>query len=421
MNLLIKFSFLAFMTIAISESIVFSQDESEKNRDARHDGSLYQPIQISFLPWMSTSATLSARTTCIVSINILSGITGTVTGIQLGSLVNFVREDAGKVQLGGLGNITGNVTSGIQCAGIFNYSKTLKGIQVSGIINASRNVHGSQISGILNYVYDTAGIQISGLLNHSATTPGCQLAGLINNTGNTNMQIAGLANIAGESPVQIAGVFNKTSGYSKMQASGSFNIADNIQGLQLGIINIARAINGAQIGIINLADSCHGVPVGIINIYRDGYHVLEISSDEMFYTNISFRSGIEKFHSIIIAGIRPENFSSPLWTYGGGFGSLYRLSDKNRLGIDAGFLNILKGGDEGNNYLYRVGFGIDHKMSPMTSLYLGFTGNWLSVDRNHSRYEEYYSDIAPYYIFRSDTRHTGNKLWLGVKLGLRLF
>ncbi len=120
MKLLIKFSFLALLMAGISGKMALSQNNDDKIKSNHRVDSVYQPMQISFLPGFSTSGSLSGRTNCNVSLNIIAGITGTVTGFQAGGVVNVVRNNSGKAQFAGIGNFTGKTSTGIQGAGVFN-------------------------------------------------------------------------------------------------------------------------------------------------------------------------------------------------------------------------------------------------------------------------------------------------------------
>lgn len=446
MNAIIKDQLKILLFIIIfGESNIFAQRSTVKAAD-----SLYQPVQISFLPFLSTSGTFSGNTTSNLSLNIMSGVSEEVRGAQFGGLVNIVIKNARAVQFAGIGNITGESVNGIQGAGIFNFCKNLRGSQFSGVINSASNAKGnqfagivnrvnngkmSQFSGVVNYCRDSALVQIAGIINQSLQTKGCQISGLINNSKKSNVQIASLINLtdkahiqissilnkAQESQVQISGIFNKSKDSARLQIGGILNITDKFNGTQIGMINRAHIAHGVQVGIINIADTCTNATIGLINLIKKGYHVLEISGNELFYSNLEFRSGVEKLHGIITAGMDTRNFDAPLWTYGCGLGSLIRLSENNRLGFDCMFQHIVKKDNVEENYLYKIGVGLDHKLANKFSIYVGLTANWLSVDKRQSHYHEYYDDIAPYHLFECSNTHQESNSWLGAKIGLRFF
>jgi hypothetical protein len=47
---------------------------------------------------------------------------------------------------------------------------------------------------------------------------------------------------------------------------GLVNIGHSVSGAQIGLVNIARHVSGAQIGLVNVSRSMQGVPVGIVNL-----------------------------------------------------------------------------------------------------------------------------------------------------------
>ena len=82
------------------------------------------------------------------------------------------------------------------------------------------------------------------------------------------------------------------------------NYGNNVEGLQLaGLINIARRHNsgvqiaglvnygtiveGLQLGLINISNTVErGVPIGLFSYVQTGYHLFELSGNEIFYGNI---------------------------------------------------------------------------------------------------------------------------------------
>ena len=396
--------------------------QTPENKTSSEDY-LHHTIQVSFLPYIGTVGFLSNQVTCDLSLNILAGYVKEVHSAEFGGLFNLVRKNAGKCQIAGLGNMVGGTSYGLQCAGIINLSKNLKGIQFAGNINFAGNASGMQIAGLLNQANKGKCSQISGLVNNANEASVFQIAGLLNNSSKVeSFQIAGWANNTKDSiKLQIAGLANNTNSNTKIQIAGLVNNASGVANVQIsGLVNRTSFLKGVQIGFLNISDSCQGIPIGVINLVKNGYHKIEISGDEMFYTNVAFRSGIKKLHSILIAGIQPDNFNSSLWTYGCGFGSSFSLNEKTLIDIDATFQHIIKEDYVGNNYLYKLAVGIDHQLRGKTSVYIGATYNFLVTDTKYSKYTDKFSSIAPYHF----TNHTNNngfnlKSWAGIKVGLR--
>ncbi len=218
----------------------------------------------------------------------------------------------------------------------------------------------------------------------------------------------------------MSGLTNHARNCKGAQIAGLVNTATESTGSQIsGIVNIARTVRGSQIGVINIADTCKGIPIGVINIIKNGYQRFELSADEFFQANFAYRSGVEKFHTILSAGIQPGNLGAPLWIYGTGLGTSQSVSPKMLIDFDASFNHILKKGDAGNNYLYKIYLGLDRSLSNHLSLAFGLSYNFLTTDIRDVEYGRYYADIAPY-SFSNQTYHRTNlRTWAGAKIGLR--
>lgn len=411
--------------------------QTPENKNASSD-SLYRKIQVSFVPYVGTNGFMTNDVICDISLNILAGSVKEVRSFEIGSLLNIVRGNAGKCQLSGIGNLVGGTSYGFQGAGTFNLAQKLQGVQVAGTLNFAGEASGVQISGLINHATKGKCIQIAGIVNNASEASVFQISGLVNNTPNVeNFQIAGLINNASKAgQFQIAGLVNNTAGETGFQISGLVNNASKIKSFQIaglvnnseevtgtqvsGLVNRTKILKGVQIGFLNITDSCVGIPIGVISLVKNGYHKIEISADEMFYSNIAFRSGIKQFHSIIMAGIKPDNFTPALWTYGCGAGSSFSLNGKTLFDIDAVFQHIIKEDNIGNNYLYKLSIGIDRQLWAKTSFYVGATYNFLVTDTKQNHYADKYSSIAPYHF--TDKTYGGGfnlKTWAGFKVGLR--
>jgi hypothetical protein len=57
---------------------------------------------------------------------------------------------------------------------------------------------------------------------------------------------------------------------SGAQLSGLFNLARDLDGVQLGVVNVARRVKGVQIGVVNVSDENDGGAIGIVNVSRNG-------------------------------------------------------------------------------------------------------------------------------------------------------
>ena len=94
-------------------------------------------------------------------------------------------------------------------------------------------------------------------------------------------------------------------GYSirGVQISGGFNTAEDLRGLQLGLININEYGAGCMAGLVNISGSENIVPLGLVNIMKNGIIHGAVYTDEMLFLNAGFRSGSRYFYSFFGFGL----------------------------------------------------------------------------------------------------------------------
>lgn len=165
-------------------------------------------------------------------------------------------------------------------------------------------------------------------------------------------QAAGVANVVGREVkgVQAAGVANLVIGdFMGFQTAPALNItAGNFRGLQIGGVNVAgevlqgwqafgvvnianRVRSGHQVGFVNYADSSATVPFGYFSFVRvNGYRRLELSTDELNYGNVTFKTGVRKFYNIFTFGTNVFLPNKPIGSIGYGIGTAWHLGRRSR-------------------------------------------------------------------------------------------
>jgi hypothetical protein len=196
----------------------------------------------------------------------------------------------------------------------------------------------------------------------------------------------------------------------------------SIEGIQLAPLNVAPHMKGTQIGVLNISKSIQGVPIGLVSIVGNGYHKIEISADEIFYTNIAFRTGVRKFYNILAVGANPSTFKgdSTLWYFGYGVGTAPKLKDKLFLNFDVTSSQIVNGNKlDRVNLLNKLFVGIDFQLTSGLSVTTGITLNAHLKDKDVS-ITDITADYRPATFYERDI---GSKrelaMWWGGKIGLR--
>ncbi|MGC1241444.1 MAG: STN and carboxypeptidase regulatory-like domain-containing protein [Chryseosolibacter sp.] len=382
------------------------------------DDTLYRRTQVSFVPFVGTNHKMSGHVINDYSLNILGGYSLGIRKLEFGGVFNLVRGNMNGVQFAGVLNGVGGEMTGVQFAGVFNGNR-----QAS---------HGAQFAGVLNLnTGDTEGLLAAGVGNITAgRQEGPQLAGVYNIASHDAgpVQLGGVFNLAAKNMkgAQVAGVFNLTGKRIKgAQVAGVFNLAGKeIQGTQIaGVLNFASRVKGSQIGLINIADSIRGVPIGLMSIVWKGYHKIEISADEIFYTNLSFRTGVRQFYNILAAGVKPSTYKEDetFWTFGYGVGTAPRLSRKLFLNLDVTANQIVKGHTiDAINLLNKVYVGFDYQAFKKMSLTFGATLNGYITKNSVDTYPDLFTEYRPDIFYDRDFGTDHNlKMWIGGKVGLR--
>ena len=377
--------------------------EDEPNIQNIHD-TLRQLVQVSILPFIGTNERLSGNVINDYSINFLGGYSMGTRQIELGFFVNMDRADVSWLQIAGFGNLVGRNVYGIQAAGFANVNGgETKAVQLAGFANTNLG--------------ESIGVQLAGFANTNLNrTNGVQVAGFSN------------VSIGNSKGVQVAGFGNVQVGdYRGSQIAGLTNIAtEKISGSQIAaLFNHGRRVQGTQIGLINYADTLGGVPIGLLSIVNTGYHKIELSADEVFYTNLAFRSGVRKFHTMIGAGFKPQQSlaatDTSVWTFGYGAGTSPKLAKWLYLDLDLSSQHVNRGSfTNALSLLNKMYVGLDFQVAKKFSIATGITLNGYLTRTTYSDYPELFTDFTPKIIYDKNLNHDINlKMWWGAKVALR--
>ncbi|MBI9034202.1 MAG: hypothetical protein JEZ03_07005 [Bacteroidales bacterium] len=398
-------------------------------------------LQVSFLPFVGSNRMISGSVTNKFSFNVLAGYSNGVEGTEIGGLFNIVGKDVTGIQFAGLGNIVGRNTVGMQLSGFFNVNAgtfkgiqysgfsnvvwdTLSGVQISGFHNMLKGeMHGVQISGFNNVTTQYVdGLQLTGFANVAfKDVRFAQLAGFFNYARNVGGgQFSGFVNVASGdvNAAQISGFVNYARSVSGVQISGFANvIKEENSGAQIsGFFNRAKIINGLQLGFINVCDSVKsGVPIGFLSFVNKGYHRFEVSANDLFLANLSFKTGIHSFYNIFQTGYSNQNL------YYGAYGIGSRINFNKWISTSLDFTSAVlfdsngKLKFEGN--IGKLSATFDFRLAKHFTLFLGPSISLLAYETEnefaqnlkgfHTIYEESFEDVS----LRS---------WIGGSVGIRL-
>lgn len=271
-----------------------------------------RPVQTSIVPGLGTHRLMGAQVVNHFSLNWVGGYTAGVNGAELGGAFNINRGDVRYFQAAGVFNSSNSSMSGFQSAGVFNWTgDTAAGFQAAGVFNfVGGDMNGFQTAGILNQNRGVMrGFQSAGIANRNrSAAAGFQAAGLLNDNDSF---FAGF---------QASGLYNYQGVMRGVSIAGLANSADRLRGVQVsGLLNHARHARGLQLGLVNVADTMEGIGLGLINIYRNGYHTLALTFDEMAAINVAWLSGTKHWYTVL--NIAASSKTSDIFHVDYGFGS----------------------------------------------------------------------------------------------------
>ncbi len=433
--------------------------------------------QVSFLPYAGAHTSLNGAIVNNLSLNILAGYSDGVEGVEIGGILNIDRSYVNGVQIAGFGNIVGKYTRGVQIAGFFNKNTgSIKGVQIAGFNNIVLDkITGVQIAGFSNVLNGKMkGFQVAGFHNHTTKdVDGAQIAGFINkNTGSikgvqiagfnnivldkiTGVQIAGFSNVLNGKMkgfqvagfhnhttkdvdgVQIAGFINSTKqDVVLMQIAGFINYCKNVTGIQIagflnhtenvrgglqiaGFLNYTKDLKGVQIGFINVADTSLGASIGFLNHIKKGYRAIEISANEIFCTNLLYKSGTRKFYNIYNAGIDPNNYEK--WSVGVGIGSITKLNKTFAINFEliSSVVNETRPWEDELNLLSKINTAMEIKIFKHFSLVAGPSINFHVSAITNPETGNFSSTIALNPFYENTFGKNQIQMWIGGRVAFR--
>ena len=388
-------------------------------------------FQLSLIPFIGTNGKLSGKITNNFSLNLISGYAYAVDGIEVGGVLNLIKDTMNGVQIAGFGNIVGGKVNGVQIAGAINYCHdSIKGVQIAGATNiATKNIFGTQIAGTFNFAPSvTNGGQLAGTFNYSNKIQnGFQMAGTFNYAPNiTNgSQLAGTFNYSNKilNGFQIGGVFNYTSSITNgAQLAGTFNYSNEVlDGFQIsGLFNYTKSLSGLQISPFNFSDSVHsGLPIGFFSYVKSGFHKFELSYNDYLSGGISFRTGLHKFYNIFSIDYYHHDLN-PLTSFGYGIGTQINFNRKlfTNLELSARKLisiNNFSSSFDQFNVLGKLNINFGYNLGKNLSILGGPELNLFAYNNSNT-----FTDPNNFYKQRTISNTKNQSTFLDLKLGYKV-
>lgn len=355
------------------------------------------PVQTSVIPGVGTHGKMSGQVVNKFSLNVIGGHTAGTNGVEIGCMFNINRKDAQYFQVAGIFNLVGGHVYGTQIGGLYNQVlDSVEGVQIAGFANYVRgSVDGTEIGGFSNYIKnDLKGSQISGFAN--------VIGGTVE-----GMQISGFTNVVAE---EVTGA----------QIVAGVNVAsEEMNGVQIGgLFNYAKKLNGVQIGLFNYADTSTGYSLGFLSFVRKGYHKVSLSSNEVFNINAAFKTGNNKYYSILFLSANLGN--NQAFSYGYGAGTEIKLAKKLALSPELSAHYLYMGGGVWDvNILCRGTLNLQYKFGKMFTVFAGPAYSYYYTDQAVF-FKDYKSHPAPA-GYQVENHGGGWSSWMGWNVGVNIF
>lgn len=200
---------------------------------------------------------------------------------------------------------------GAQTEALLNHAGgDLRGAQLGAVSHTSGDVVGAQAS-LVNHVHgDLHGVQFGGANWADGAVHGAQLGGLFN--------VARGQSSEGVRAVQMGGVNVAADGLSGAQL-GLVNHGGRVTGVQVGALNVANTMRGLQVGVINVGRHIDGETLGLLNFIGDGYHAIEVGTDETSPLTFGLKTGGRHLYTVLSVGFDPSSGPTRV-SWGGGLG-----------------------------------------------------------------------------------------------------
>lgn len=273
-------------------------------------------------------------------------------------------------------------------------------------------VHKFEIGSLVNFNKgDVRAFQLSGISNITTGFSG----GFI---------ISGVSNISLQSTCGflLAGALNLSKQNSHgLQIAPANIVIGHFEGIKVGVFNYSGVLNGVQFGVFNYVKSNEdGLPLGLFSYVENGYFKLEATGGESIYSAINFKMGVEEFYTIFKTGFAMYK-SKPVYAFGLGFGSHFRLSERQRVSVDLSLNRITydhKWDSDKLNMLSKADVMYEHQVTKHFALMMGPSLNcYISEELANGNFGTL---NIPYSIYSNESSDSKLFVWIGLNAGISL-
>jgi len=277
--------------------------------DVVPDPAAVVPFGFGLVPGVGTKADRKVQG---LAFNILGGRVHSLQGMEIGLGLNMEVYGVDGMQMGIVGNVAGGTVQGIQLGVGGNWAGSVRGLQIAaGFNGAKKRLDGVQISAGANLAmhentHPHNGLQATAGVNVvSGSFYGAQLGSVNVATRTTAGMQFGVVNVSAQRMTGAQfGMVNHTTKGSGLQL-GVVNSSASFKGAQIGVVNTNWQGSGFMFGVVNVARRLDGAAIGVLNFIGNGYHAVEINTDDMTPLQLTTKFGSRNFYTLLGIGWAP--------------------------------------------------------------------------------------------------------------------
>ena len=264
----------------------------------------------------------------------------------------------------------------------------------------------------VNVVPDGFNLPLIGFVNIAKGNYSGVEIGFVNANGKdlNGAQIGFVNTVIGKTNGSQVGFVNTSVDSVQSAQIGFVNlVGQQMDGGQVGFVNATKSLRGIQLGFVNYADTLEsGVPIGFISIVRKGgYQALELSLNELYPYNVSFKTGVTHLYSSIEGSFNP-NFDNR-FAFGLGLGSIIPLSSS--LYFNPEVISQSNFSSD-NEQTLRLSASVAYDITPKLQVLGGPDITWqYNIEDGNLN--------DPYFSFHTKNQSGNNRLIFGAKVAVR--
>jgi hypothetical protein len=217
--------------------------------------------------------------------------------------------------------------------------------------------------------------------------------------------------------LQIAGAVNVVLGPVQGLQIAPVNVAlGRVDGVQIGVVNVAQDVRGVQLGLLNISRRAVA-PIGLLSIVTRGRTEVHVTSSESGMIVAGVSHGGRVVHNLYGAGVRLGS-AGPRLVLAAGLGARLFTRGRTSMDLDAVSYFIWRGDQNRQSTMFQLRLPIEVRIIDQLGVFIAPTYQWLFTEDAGERTQMPAALVTTY---RDATEGRGRILgWPGINVGARV-